>query len=152
MRTLLFCLGFLAAVLPARAGNDLNMKAILIWGCDQEKPDAKNITAVSADMEKRLKGIFKWKHYFMITNMTAAIPEKAMHKFVLSDKCEVEVTNKSESKPENKSYEAKLYGEKKFLKGVNQPIKLGEEVVLAGDDKNATAWFVVLSPQPMPQK
>jgi hypothetical protein len=146
MRILLLCLGLVCSAFSARAGNDLNMKAVLIWGCDDEKPNDPSLKPVNADMEKRLKGIFKWKHYFMVTNMTAKIPEKGSHKFVLSKKCEVDVANKKES------YEAKLFGETKLLKKVDQPVKMGEEVVLAGDDKNSTAWFVVLSPQPMPQK
>ncbi len=146
MRTLLLCLGILCSAFSANAGDDLNMKATLIWGTDDEKLSDANLKPVSPEMAKRFGGIFKWKHYYMVTNMTAKISDKGAHKFVLSKKCEVEVANKKDS------YEAKLYGESKFLKEVKQPIKLGEEVVLAGDDKNATAWFVLLSPQPMPGK
>ena len=30
---------------------------------------------------------------------------------------------------------------------IDQPVKAGEDMVLAGDDKNMTAWFVILTPQ-----
>lgn len=123
------------------------MRATLIWGCDDENPKDQTIKPVDAEMSKRLHGIFKWKHYFIVTNMTAVVPEKMSKKMVLSKKCEVEVQNKNATK----SYQAKLYGENKLLKELEQPIKLGEDLVLAGDDKNATAWFVILTPQPMPQ-
>jgi hypothetical protein len=146
MRTLLLFLSLLCVAIPAAAApNDLHMKATLIWGCDEEKPKDEKIKPVTPEMAARLKGIFKWKHYFMITNMTARIPEKTTHTFVLSDKCKVDIANKNETK----AYQAKLFGENKLLKQLDQPTKLGEDVVLAGDDKNATAWFVILTPQPV---
>jgi len=39
----------------------------------------------------------------------------------------------------------KIFGEGKHLRTVRQPIPPGEMLVLAGDDKNDTAWFVVLT-------
>ena len=39
----------------------------------------------------------------------------------------------------------KLYGQGKMVVRKTQKIKAGELLVLAGDDKNDTAWFVVLS-------
>jgi hypothetical protein len=144
MRSLLFpwaflCL-FVGLVTGAAQANDLNMKATLIWGCDEEKPADPKIKPVSPELAKRLKGIFKWKHYFEVKNETAKIADKGNKKFVLSDKCTVEIKN------DGKTYNAKLFGEGKLLKAIDQPLK-GEDVVLAGDDKNATAWFVTLTPQ-----
>ena len=147
MRTLLLrwlCLSLLlGASANAFAGNnDLGMKATLIWGCDEEKPDDKKIKPVSPELAKRLKGIFKWKHYFEVKSDTATIADKATKDFVLSDKCTVKVKNDGA-----KAYNAQLFGEKKLLKAIDQPVKAGEDMVLAGDDKNATAWFVILTPQ-----
>lgn len=147
MRTLLLpwlclCL-LLGASANANAGNELGMKATLIWGCDEEKPDDPKIKPVAPEMAKRLKGIFKWKHYFEVKTATATIPDKATHDFVLSEKCTVKVKNDHAKS----SYNAQLFGEKKLLKAIDQPAKPGEDMVLAGDDKNATAWFVILTPQ-----
>jgi hypothetical protein len=147
MRTLLFpwlCLCLLLGVstTATAAGNDLAMKATLIWGCDEEKPADPKIKPVSPELARRLKGIFKWKHYFEVKTETARIEDKKTKDFILSDKCTVKVKNDG-----SKAFEAKLFGEGKFLKAVNQPVKAGEDVVLAGDDKNATAWFVILTPQ-----
>ena len=146
MRTLLLpwlCLSLLlGASTNAFAGNELGMKATLIWGCDEEKPTDPKIKPVSPELAKRLKGIFKWKHYFEVKTATASIADKATHNFDLSDKCTVKVKNDGA-----KSYNAQLLGEKKLLKAIDQPVKPGEDMVLAGDDKNATAWFVILTPQ-----
>jgi hypothetical protein len=147
MRTLLFpwvclCL-FLGASTTTLAANDLNMRATLIWGCDEEKPSDPKIKPVSPELAKRLRGIFKWKHYFEVKSEDAKIVGGGMKKFVLSNKCTVDVKN------DGKTYEAKLYGEGKLLKTINQPMKAGEpDTVLAGDIKDATAWFVVLRGQP----
>ena len=145
MRTLLLpwlCLNLLlGASANAFAGEELGMKATLIWGCDEEKPSDPKIKPVSPEMAKRLKGIFKWKHYFEVKNESAKIQEKATKKFVLSDKCTVEVKN------DGKTYNAKLFGEGKLLKALDQADKQ-VDMVLAGDDpKNMTAWFVILTPQ-----
>lgn len=124
-------------------GGDLGMKATLVWGCDDPMPKADNIKPVSPEVAKKLGGIFKWKHYYYVDKgqQEAKIAEKAEHKFVLSDKCTVEVKN------EGKQFTAKLHGEGKLLKTLNIPAKPGEDTVLAGDDKNATAWFVILTPK-----
>src|SRR5438128_1100379 len=97
MRTLLFpwfclCL-FLGASSNAMAANELNVRATLIWGCDEEKPADPKIKPVSPELAKRLRGIFKWKHYFEVKSEDAKIVEKATKKFILSDKCTVEVKN-----------------------------------------------------------
>jgi hypothetical protein len=93
-------------------------------------------------MAKRLHGIFKWKYYFEVKTETAKIADKATKDFVLSQKCVVKIKNDAA-----KTYNAKLLGEGKLLKAIDQPVKMGEVMVLAGDDKNATAWFVILTPQ-----
>jgi hypothetical protein len=121
------------------AANDLTMRATLIWGCDEEKPADPKIKPVSPELAKRLRGIFKWKHYFEVKTEDAKIQEKGLKKFVLSDKCTVEVRN------DGKSYNAKLFGEGKLLKDLSQGSKA--DLVLAGDDKNMTAWFVMMTPQ-----
>src|ERR1041385_5898850 len=149
MRTLLLpwlCLCLvLGLTTRAAAAGELNVKATLIWGTDEEKPADPKIKPVSPELAKRLRGIFKWKHYFEVKTDTAKIADKATKDFVLSDKCTVKVKNDSA-----KAFNAKLFGEGKLLKTLDQPVKPGVDMVLAGDDQNATAWFVILTPQSAP--
>lgn len=142
IRTLTWiCFAVLLASAPASfAGEDMKLKARLIWGCDDVSNDPK-ITPVDPEVAKQLKGIFKWKHYYVVTNMTAKVSDKATSKFVLSEKCTVEVKNEAHK------YEAKLFGEGKHLKTLEQKKVVGENLVLAGDAKDATAWFVILTPE-----
>src|SRR5438552_667503 len=128
MRTLLFpwfclCLLIGGSATAFAASTDLAMKATLIWGCDEEKPADPKIKPVSPELAKRLKGIFKWKHYFEVKTETARVEDKKTKDFVLSDKCTVKVKNDAA-----KAFEAKLFGEGKMLKTLNQPVKFGEDV------------------------
>ena len=58
----------------------------------------------------------------------------------MSDDCKIEVQNLG-----NASIEVKLYGKGKLAVRKTQKISPSELLVLAGDDKDDTAWFVVLS-------
>jgi len=59
----------------------------------------------------------------------------------MSEKCEIEVENLGDS-----TVEVKLFGEGKMVVRKKQALPTGELLVLAGEDKNDTAWFVVLTP------
>ena len=58
----------------------------------------------------------------------------------MSSKCDIEVRNEGHG-----MFEVRFLGEGKSLKKVRQVIPPGELLVIAGDDKNANAWFVVLN-------
>jgi hypothetical protein len=138
-RTFLWlCSCFLAV--SAFATDDLKLHAKLVWGCNEVSKDPA-ITAASPEIAKQL-GMFKWKNYYVVTNMHAKVPEKGAAKLVLSKACTVEIQNEAQT------YIAKLFGEGKLLKELDQKKVIGESLVLAGDDKNAhgTAWFVILTP------
>jgi len=137
MRTLLLSLTLLCAVLSAGAGP-FSVDAKLVWGCNEEKPKDPTLKPAPPELVKQL-GMFKWKHYFVVTNMSATIPEKGSAKLVLSPKCTVEVKNGTDS------YNAKLFGEGTKLKELDQKKTAG--LVLAGDDKNETAWFAFVTPK-----
>jgi hypothetical protein len=139
-RTLLWlCAGFLS--ISAFAGEDLKIHAKLVWGCNEVSKDPA-IKAAPPEVVKQL-GMFKWKNYYVVTNMTAKVPEKGATKLVMSKACTVEVQNDAQT------YKAKLFGEGTLLKDLDQKKVPGASLVLAGDDKNAfgTAWFVILTPQ-----
>lgn len=115
------------------------MQAELIWGTNGDKPNDPRLKEIDPKTAKKLAGIFKWKNYFEVgrTNFTVAVG--ATRKVTMSPKCDVKVQNLGGSK-----VEVELIGEGKKLVQKRQAIKAGELVVLAGPDKNDTAWFVIL--------
>lgn len=120
--------------------EDRKFQAQLIWGTDMEKPDDPELKKVNAELVERLQKVFKWKLYYEVKEVKFAVSEKGAKKVNLSKKCEIEVRDLG--KP---MIEAKLFGEGKLVKTIKQAA--AQSLVIAGDDRNDTAWFVILTPQ-----
>lgn len=122
------------------ASGDLKLQAQLVWGTNNEKPDDPKLKEVDSNVTDKLRGVFKWKNYFEVHREGFNVAASGSKKVKMSDHCEIEVQNLGSS-----SVEVKLYGKGKLVVKKKQLLKPRELLVLAGDDKNDTAWFVVLS-------
>ena len=132
---------FLAYACTVRSASaDLHLQAQLVWGTNIDKPDDPKLKEVDSQVKDKLRGVFKWKNYFEVNRQNFTVTAAGPKKVKMSDQCEIEVQNLG-----NSSVELKLYGQGKMVVRKTQKIKAGELLVLAGDDKNDTAWFVVLS-------
>jgi len=121
--------------------DDTKVKATLVWGTDDAKPSDPHLKPANEQMVKGLRH-FKWKNYYEVTNVNVTISGTATNRIRLSPKCEVELRNADKS-----GLEAKLYGEGKLVYTKKGNIPAGEHWALGGDDpKNASAWFVILTP------
>jgi hypothetical protein len=121
------------------AKGDLKFEIQLIWGTNGEKPPGKDLQDVEPRITEALKGVFKWKNYFEVTRKKIAVASKSMQRVKLSDKCDVEVQHLGGS-----FVQIKLLGEGKCVHTRKEPITPGKLITIAGEDKNDTAWFVVL--------
>lgn len=138
LATAAFILSFFLTATTAKAAN-LKLEIYLIWGSNDEKlPDAK-YKRLNEEMAKKLQKIFKWKYYFEINKQKAEVPSRATRKFRVSDKCEIEITEM-----EGPKVEVKLYGEGKLINKTIKALTRDELFTIAGDDKNETAWFVII--------
>jgi len=137
-------LATLAAVdrLQAAAG-ELNLQAQLIWGTDGEKPEDKKLTELDAVTKKKLKGVFKWKNYFEVNQQAFKVAASGSKRVRMSPKCEL-VVERLGGSTASPLIEVVLYGEGNLVGRTKKILKIGELMVLAGDDKNDTAWFVLL--------
>ena len=132
---------FCASSFLARSGTaDLNLQAQLVWGTNKEKPDDPKLKEVDRSVAEKLRKVFKWKNYFEVNRQQFTVPVGSSKRIKMSDDCEIEVQNLG-----NSSIEVKLYGKGKLAVRKTQKISPSELLVLAGDDKDDTAWFVVLS-------
>lgn len=118
----------------------MNLQAQLVWGTDDTKPKDPSLKDIDPKLKKKLKDVFKWKNYFVCRDQTFHVPASSIKKVQMSSKCQVQVENLGGSR-----IEVKLYGEGNLLVTKKQILTPAELLVLAGDDKNNTAWFVVLS-------
>ena len=132
---------FCASPFLARSGfADLNLQAQLVWGTNKEKPDDPKLKEVDSSVAEKLRKVFKWKNYFEVNRQHFTVPVGSPKSVKMSDDCKIEVQNLG-----NASIEVKLYGKGKLAVRKTQKISPSELLVLAGDDKDDTAWFVVLS-------
>jgi len=122
------------------APADFTLQAQLVWGTNNDKPNDPKLKEVDPKVTDKLRGVFKWKNYFEVNRQKFTVTGAGPKRIKMSDRCEIEVQNLG-----NSSVELKLYGQGKMVVKKTQKIKAGELLVLAGDDKNDTAWFVVLT-------
>jgi len=126
-------------VLPANAAQ-IKVEGRLIWGTNDEKfsdPKFKPVDAVTAE---KFKKIFQWKRYFEVNRKTAVVPSRGAGKLEMSDKCIIEITEL-----EGPKVEVKLIGEGKPVNKTVKPLSKGESFTIAGDCKDGSAWFVLIT-------
>jgi len=135
---LVVLLGLVMASQNAFAAN-LKLEIYLIWGSNDDKlPDPK-YKRLDNELSKKLQKIFKWKHYFEISKQKAEVPSRSTKRIKISDKCDIEITEM-----EGPRVEVKLYGEGKLINKTIKALTKDELFTIAGDDKNETAWFVII--------
>jgi hypothetical protein len=140
---LVMCLFFVISLsaVESRAA-DQQFQVQLVWGTDGEKPkEPSTLKEVDQKLLEKFKGIFKWKNYFEVSRKRLSIPKNGVQKLRLSDKCDIQVQDLGNSR-----MEIQLFGEGKLvLKGSGSYTREG--LIVGGDVKNETAWFVVLTPR-----
>ena len=133
----LFCS---SSFLVQSGSANLNLQAQLVWGTNKEKPDDPKLKEVDPSVAEKLRKVFKWKNYFEVKRQPFSVAVGSPKRVKMSDDCDIQVQNLG-----NSSIEVKLYGKGKLAVRKTQKISPSELLVLAGDDKDDTAWFVVLS-------
>ena len=131
--------GLLQAV-AASVPVETRVQAVLVWGTDEAKPTGKALKEVDAKLREKLGNIFKWKNYFEVSRQSTSVLPAKVQSLKLSDDCSVEV----KILPDNVA-EVKLMGKGKAIVTRRHSLAKPDALVLAGDDKNKTAWFVVLN-------
>ncbi len=135
----------LSAAFPvgaAAAGDEAKCTAVLIWGTNGEKPADKGIKEVDPKLGEKLSKIFKWKKYFEIKTEAFAVGPDRPKQVTMSKQCRIDVQNLG-----NSVLEVKLFGEGKLVVTKRHPLAANEPLILAGDGKDDTAWFVVITTQ-----
>lgn len=139
-RFFLLCLPFVAvsAALPVRA-SDLILEARLVWAANE--PKDSRYQAAPSDLASKLHEIYKWNNYFEITNKVHSIPLNETRDFRMSDRCLLKIKNLGNSR-----IEVNCIGQGKQVSRGSHTLLPGEWLVLAGNAKNNTAWFIGLRP------
>ena len=132
-------LALLALLALPAAGANLKLEAKLIWGTDEPKSPNPSHKPVELEVAAMLRKMFKWKNYFVVNRVEKTVPSRGSNRFVLSDKCTIEI-----AELEGPKVEVKLIGEGKEVHKVTKELAKGEWFTYGGDDKNDTAWFIII--------
>jgi hypothetical protein len=117
--------------------SDLTLQAKLLWGANDSSNG--NYKAVDGGLSAKLHRLYKWNNYFEITNQVKSIPVNQSRDFKMSGQCVVRVKNLGDSR-----IEVSCIGKGKEDSKTSHVLGPTKWVVLGGDAKNNTAWFIGL--------
>ena len=124
--------GFVAA-----QADPITVQARLVHGTSKEQ---KGKMEVPAAIKKKLARVFKWMHYYQLNSKRLNIADATTKSAKLSKTASIKVTNRK-----NDQIAVSLYSKGKMLVQKTQSLKPGQHMVLAGNTKSDSAWFIVLS-------
>lgn len=113
----------------------------LIWASNDESSPDPNHKKLDSELTAFLKKSFRWANYYEVSSKIISVPLNKEGEAKLSDVCTVKVKNLGGNR-----LEADLFGKGKPVS--NTKTKLEKWVILAGEAKNDTGWFVVIRKAP----
>jgi len=120
---------------------DAKVKLTLIWGTNDEKPNDPKLKPANPTIVAQLREAVKCKYYFEVTNSIAVVTGNPS-KIRLSPKCELELQDVGKD-----GIATRFIGEGTEIWKGKVKLEPGKNLAIGGSDKNATAWFVALTPQ-----
>ena len=140
---------FASLVAPAQAAqaapNTYCFQVQFILATDAKRDGPESLTAASADMQTRLKRVFRERKLYYEVNAAANKPPWCLNlgkadRRSVNRRFEIEVT----SSP-GPSLAISLYADGKLVKSVKQAVP--KESLLFGWDEAENAWYVIFTPQ-----
>jgi|SRR5688572_29734206 len=134
----LFIMSLLAS--STALAEELKIEARLIWGTNDDKSPDPNHKLVDSKTAQELRKVFVWKNYFEVSRKTGTVPNRGTNSFTVSQHCTVEI-----AELEGPKVGVLLIGKGKPQNRTIKPLSPKEQVVLGGDVKDGSAWFVIIS-------
>lgn len=139
-RVVVVSLLILGMALPAFAAN-VKIEAKLIWGTNDDADyTKKKHKRVDEPTTAKLRACFKWKNYWEVTNQVASIPSRGTVALKMSEPCTIKITEL-----EGPKIELELIGKGKPVTRAVKPLVKGELTTIGGEDKNGSAWFILIN-------
>ena len=137
--TLLLFLCIAAPFSLRAASANLHLEVLLVWGTNDQPPPEPKLKPVEPELAQKLQKAYKWKKYFEVNRKTVKISEGANEQLTMSEHCSLQIKNLVHER-----VEVRLIGEGKPVSRHLESLPKGHTLILAGDAKNDTAWFIVL--------
>jgi hypothetical protein len=134
----LFIMSLLAS--STALAEELKIEARLIWGTNDDKSPDPNHKLVDSRTAQELRKVFVWKNYFEVSRTNGTVPNRGTNSFTVSKHCTVEI-----AELEGPKVSVLLIGKGKPQNRTTKALSRAEPFVLAGDVKDGSAWFVIIS-------
>lgn len=129
---------------PAASSATEDYEVRLIWASNEETSPNPAHKKLDTALTAWLKKSFRWSSYYEVNKNVLSISQNQTKDAKLSDVCTVKMKNLGGGR-----LEMELWGKGKLVSKTTE--KLDKWIILAGEDKNETAWFVVVR-KPLPAK
>ena len=127
------------------SGSVSKIHGQLIWGTNDDPKKYPKLKPVAAEGRK-VFGSFKWKHYLVTEEKDFGLKPGEKKKVKMSDKCTLEVRHLGGGKKttDPQKFQVNLFGDGKLIGKTTKRLSGHDKIMLGGDLKNGTAWFVLL--------
>jgi hypothetical protein len=128
-----------AARLSAAESPGIHVEAILVWATHVAKTNDASLKELEHQLAKKLRKAYKWDLYYEVKRKEATVSGKDATHVPISDKCSLDIKHLGEER-----FEVHLTGKGKPVSRTVESLAHGHIMVVAGDDKNDTAWLIVI--------
>lgn len=119
--------------------ENARVELYLVWGTNAEKSSDPSHKPLPDDLGNELRKMCKWQNYFVINRTNVTLLKQEPRKTEMSKKCVIEM-----KLLEGQRLEVQLIGEGIKRDKVIKPLSKKKSITFAGQDKNDTAWFVII--------
>jgi|SRR5947209_8432479 len=143
LAALLGLLFFNAAQLSAAEPSGTRVETILVWATHVAKTNDANLKELEPQLAKKLRKAYKWDLYYEVKRKEATVSGKDATHVPISEKCSLDIKHLGDER-----FEVHLTGKGKAVSRHVESLAHGHIMVLSGDDKNDTAWLIVIRELP----
>jgi hypothetical protein len=135
------CFG--AGRLSAAESSGFRVEAILVWATHVAKTNDASLKPLEPQLTKKLRSTYKWDLYYEVKRKEVAVSAKEATPIQISDKCSLDIKHLGDHR-----VEVHLTGKGKAVSRSVESLAHGYLMVFGGDDKNDTAWLIVIRELP----
>jgi hypothetical protein len=136
-------LGLSTVRVSAAESSGLRVEAILVWATHVAKTNDASLKPLEPQLTKKLRSTYKWDLYYEVKRKEVTVSGKDATPIQISDKCSLDIKHLGDHR-----VEVHLTGKGKAVSRSVESLAHGYLMVFGGDDKNDTAWLIVIRELP----
>jgi hypothetical protein len=130
---------FIGVARLSAAESGIRVEAILVWATQVAKTNDASLKDLEPQLTKKLRKAYKWDLYYEVRRKEVTVSGKDVTKIPISEKCLLDIKHLGEHR-----FEVHLTGKGKPVSRSVESLANGHLMIVGGDDKNDTAWLIVI--------